>query len=443
MNVSAETFSSILGESPAELIGIIARQAQQENIAIYLVGGVVRDLLAGRKNLDIDFVLEGDAIAFARHLARRFGGSLRRHEAFGTAKWILDSGAADKMALPLDQLPHHIDLAAARSERYEQPAALPTVQPSDIKRDLQRRDFTINTLAIQLSPLDEMGRILDFYGGLADLNRGCIRALHERSFIDDPTRMFRALRFARRLNFTVAPRTMQWMNDALPLLERTTGARLQNEIRLILYEPRPEDIILELQTLGILKNTDKAWRVSPQLPIWFERCREQTIPWQNATRDLPHLYWHVMMTGINPYYVRVICKDLELPSSLAQSIAAGASLIADAAELQDPSLRPSEITQFLENKPSAALQAAWLVMDAPTARQRIADFMNLWRKQRPTINGNDLTKMGLRPGPHYRMILEWLRFAWIDGKIQSEAEERALLNQLLEQAKSAPSEDIE
>lgn len=435
MKITAAAISTALGESPAELVSIVAEQAQQEDIALYLVGGVVRDLLLTRKNLDLDFVLEGDAIAFAHRLVDLFGGRLHSHTPFGTAKWLLDG--ADKIRSPR---PHHIDLAAARSESYAQPAALPTVARGDIKDDLRRRDFTINTLAIQLSPAAEMWRVLDFYGGLADLKRRWIRALHPRSFIDDPTRILRALRFSQRLDFAIEPRTAQWIQAALPMLGQITGERLQNELALIWHEPRPEQVILKLKAIGALENVHPAWRISSQLPLWFKACREQTIPWPAATDDLPHLYWHITMAGMPSADAQAICGRLGLSSSLTRSITACANVIENAARLQNPAQRPSQLTRFLENRPPKALQAAWLaLMDTPDAQQTIASFMNLWRKQAPAINGHDLKKMGLPPGPRYKEILERLRAARIDGEIRSEAEEWALLHQLLETPDSSKS----
>ncbi len=431
MNMTPQTISSILGKSLADFISAIAEQAQQENMTIYLVGGVVRDLLLERVNLDLDFVLEGDAIAFTHRLVDRFGGSLQSHPSFGTAKWILDSQVADRMALPLDSLPRHIDFASARSEHYEQPAALPTVYPGDIQLDLQRRDFTVNALAIQLGT---SWRRLDFHGGIADLDRRLIRVLHPRSFIDDPTRILRAVRLAQRLCFMIELRTAQWLQAALPILRQTTGERLRNELALTLCEQRPAPAILKLQALGILENIHPAFRVSPKLPDLFERCREQPIPWETATPDLTRLYWHMMMVGMTADDAQSICQRLGLTQALAQSIRSSLRLIENAAPLKDPSLRPSQITQFLENMnlPPVALQAAWLVlMNKPLAQQRIETFIKVWRRQSAIIDGNDLKKMGLRPGPCYRLILQRLRFAWIDGELESEAEERTLLNQLL------------
>lgn len=433
MNVSAETILSTLGKPAADLVAAVAEQAQQAETALYLVGGLVRDLLLGRKNLDIDFVLEGDAIAFANRLAGIFGGTCHSHALFGTAKWILDDKVAHSLAIPFDNLPRHIDFAAARAETYGRPGALPTVFPGGIRLDLGRRDFTINTLALQLSPLAEGGRILDFYDGIADLDQHLIRALHRRSFVDDPTRILRAVRFSRRLRFMIEPRTAQWMRDARPMLRRISGERLQNEIALILSEPRPARILLKLQTVGALEHIHPGWRVSPQLPDWFARCREQAVPWETAAWDLTRLHWHIMMIGMAGDDVQSICKRLGLPRALARSMTASARLIERAAQLQDASMRPSQLTRFLENIPPIALQTAWLVlMNEPIPRQTIETFMNVWRKQRATIDGNDLKEMGLPPGPRYRMILERLRFAWIDGELESEADERALLRRLIE-----------
>ena len=200
--IDSGAISAILGAASARLIDLIAAQAQARNIELFLVGGVVRDLLLKRPNHDLDFVLVSDAIAFAEALAAQYGGALQTHKPFGTASWRLDAAMIARLGLPGDDLPGHIDFARARAETYASPAALPTVTPSGIERDLWRRDFSLNTLALQLSPASAAGKLLDVCGGLKDLERKRVRVLHDESFIDDPTRILRALRFARRYDFT-------------------------------------------------------------------------------------------------------------------------------------------------------------------------------------------------------------------------------------------------
>lgn len=429
--ITPDDMSNILGAPVAQLIAIIAQQAQTSNTSIYMVGGVVRDLLLKRRNLDIDFVVEGDAIHFAEALAETFNGTVHSHKPFGTATWLLDETVAHELQLSLADIPHHIDFATARFEYYEQPTALPTVYNSGIKLDLQRRDFTMNTLAIQLSPQQQMWRILDFYGGINDLEDGVIRVLHSLSFVDDPTRILRAVRFSERLHFVIHPRTSELIQSALPMLKRITGERIQNEITLILREDTPERGILKLQALGVLEAIHPDFRVSVHLRDYFEKCRSHQLPWESNEQDITRLYWHMMMVGIPSSSVEEICNRFGLGRGLTESMVAVATLIEDTDQFADVSLKPSQITQYLEKMPEISIHIAWIALAEQTqAQQNIEQFMTTWRHQRTTINGNDLKQMGLPPGPQYKVILETLRFAWLDDDIQTANEERDLLRQL-------------
>jgi tRNA nucleotidyltransferase (CCA-adding enzyme) len=207
----------------------------------YFVGGLVRDLLLGQSIVDLDMVIEGDAIALAERLSRRLGGRVIAHKRFGTAKWMLSNGVWAQITDEVserDELPPSIDFVTARTEFYSHPTALPQVEQSSIKQDLHRRDFTINTLAIRLDP-DHWGELLDFYGGEEDLHEGIIRVLHSLSFIDDPTRILRAARLESRLGFRLDPRSEELIDDALPLLRRVSGDRIRHELELIFREDKP------------------------------------------------------------------------------------------------------------------------------------------------------------------------------------------------------------
>ena len=431
-SITFNDIADILGDPVAQLITLIAKQVQ--DIAVYMVGGVVRDLILKRKNLDIDFVVEGDAIAFTKNLVEQYGGTIHSHKMFGTAKWILDDTLSTDLELPPESIPHHIDFATSRFEYYEQPTALPTVYSSGIKLDLQRRDFTINTLAIQMSQQSQQWRILDYYGGLDDLDEGLIRVLHSLSFIDDPTRILRAVRFSERLRFVIEPRTSQLIRSALPMLKRITGERLQNEITLLLNEDSPERGILKLQALGILEAIHPEFRVSIHLSDYFERCRYIQLPWDAKEQDITRLYWHLMIIGISASDVDEICSRLGFGRPLTESMIATSSLVENYHKFSDVQLKPSQIVHSLEKMPEIAIQVAWIVLDDhDQARLNIKDFMSKWRHQRAIINGNDLKHFGIQPGPQYKIILEKLRFGWIDGEIKNEREELSLLQQLIEQ----------
>lgn len=422
-----------LGEQAAALIEYVARRAQERDLSLYLAGGMVRDLLLGQHNLDIDFVVEGDAIGFAKSLAVDAGGSVRMYQPFGTATWTLDTSAADKLKLAAGETQlAHVDFASARSETYAHPAALPAVSASDIQRDMQRRDFSINALAIQLSPAQRSGTLLDASGGVDDLDPGLIRALHPKSFVDDPTRILRATRYASRLEFAIEAKTEQWMRAALPWLDRVSGQRLQNEIDLILREGRAGEVMLWLQELGALTQIHPAFRVSTQLPELIERCNELTAPWQSTGVDRQALRWITLFAENSADEAQRLCERLALTNSRTQAIAASARLSEYVSRLADPTLRPSQITKILDDYPEAALQAVWLLAkDKPDVRERIAMYTCEWRQRRPMTTGNDLKAMGIAPGPRYRRILDRLRFAWIDGDVRTVEEEQQLLQKLL------------
>jgi len=214
---------------PARIFNIIkavGKTADTKGLSIFLVGGTVRDILLRVKNYDLDFVIEGDALNLARILNRSFKGSLKQHRAFGTAT--------------ITYRDVRLDIATARQESYKRPAAYPDVRPAAIKEDLFRRDFTINAMAVSINRKG-FGEIIDFYGGSKDLKKGIIRAMHERSFIDDPTRIFRGVRFAVRFDFKIERRTKKLMKEAIleGYLGEVNRNRVRKEIELFLNEKRP------------------------------------------------------------------------------------------------------------------------------------------------------------------------------------------------------------
>jgi tRNA nucleotidyltransferase (CCA-adding enzyme) len=231
----AEEIAWLMDETLPQGLLTLVREASaaaaEMGFSLYFVGGFVRDLLLGQPNFDVDLVVEGDAIALARQLAHEKGGRVRSHARFGTAKWILDD--------PVEYGIASVDFVSARTEFYGHPTALPEVERSSIRQDLHRRDFTINTLAICLDP-GHWGELLDFYGGEEDLKQGIIRVLHSLSFVEDPTRMLRAVRFEQRLGFRIEPRTEELIDSALGLLDRVSSERIRHELYLILREEEPE-----------------------------------------------------------------------------------------------------------------------------------------------------------------------------------------------------------
>lgn len=237
-------YSSMKDRVPAPLFSLLQKTgelAEQRRVRVYAVGGFVRDLLLGVPNLDLDLVVEGDGIRFAKALAQRYRARVTTHARFGTATVTLADGQT-------------LDVATARIESYEAPGALPTVQRSSIKEDLRRRDFTINTLAIRLNP-DHFGELVDLHGGLRDLQNKTIRVLHSLSFIDDPTRLFRAIRFEQRLNFQLDQDTVVLMKEAvsMKICHRLLANRLSTELHRVLSERRPTKTLARLADFNLLQ----------------------------------------------------------------------------------------------------------------------------------------------------------------------------------------------
>ena len=243
-----------------DLIHRVADEASMLGFPIYIVGGFVRDLLLGRPGLDFDLVVEGDAIKLAGSLVSKYGSKATMHQKFGTAKWFVNKNSS-------------VDLISARSEIYRQPAALPTVKSGSISNDLHRRDFSINTLAIRLDN-SHFGELRDELGGLNDLHRGVVRVLHPRSFMDDPTRIYRAVRYEKRYSFKIETETLALIPEARQLIDKLSAQRIRHDLDLILDEPNAASMLARLDELGLLKPIHPSLRRDKALQTRFESATD-------------------------------------------------------------------------------------------------------------------------------------------------------------------------
>lgn len=434
--IDADKARDLLGSSSILLIEKIATFAQEQGIFLYMVGGVVRDLLLERPNLDIDFVVEEDAIVFTQRLAQHYGGRVHSYQPFRTAKWQLDADVARKLQLDFAALPETLDFATARSELYEHPTALPTVYNSGIKLDLRRRDFTINTLAVQLSPVHSMWRILDYYGGIADLQERKLRVLHSLSFIDDPTRILRAVRFGERLQFVIESRTAELMLTALPVLRRITGERIQNELTLILKETHAGRALLKLEALGIPRAIHPSFVIRPSILQAIATLHSEHPGWSD---DHLMILWHLMMADVPADQVYEVCRRLLLSENHSSAIQHSAQLHQKPGILTDPHTLPSAIDALLTGVTDETLLALWILTDQPQVRQHLERYRTTYKQLRPYTSGNTLISMGLHPGPQFRQILEQLRKAWLDGQLHTPEQEQAYLHTLIAEVRNDES----
>ncbi|UCG23564.1 MAG: CBS domain-containing protein, partial [Chloroflexota bacterium] len=424
--------------SPAvwQLVQATSRAAGELDLALYFVGGLVRDLLLGVNAKDIDMVVEGDAIGLVHRMREQYGGDIRSHAQFGTAKWLLSPEVWQQLAPSeaADKAPTVIDFVTARSEFYTQPSALPEVESGSIKLDLHRRDFTINTLAIRLDGA-HLGELFDFYGGLRDLDSKLIRVLHSLSFVDDPTRILRAVRLEQRLGFQIEKRTAELIASALPMINRVTGERLRNELSLCLEEPNRVAMMARLADIGVLGTIHSGFFWRPSTAACFANVdRVLADPWWSGVPggESPVFIYFALLMLPHPDVVREeVMVRLKVRKSTRDDLSAASRLLTELARLTAES-KPSEVVQVLRTYPDRVLIVvlSWLGPETASGQQ-IVQFQREWRDVRSTLNGNDLLAMGLEAGPQVGYLLNCLLAARLDGEVSDLAGERALLDSLI------------
>ena len=403
--------SKIEKQLPIELVeflesaGLIAANL---GWCLYLVGGVVRDLLLGGSNLDIDLVVEGDAIALGQRLAESTGGKITTHSRFGTAKLKWDRWT--------------LDMSTARSETYARPGALPTVKPGSLARDLFRRDFTINAIAVELIP-GHWGQLVDFYGGLHDLKQKQIRILHENSFIDDATRIWRAIRYEQRLDFNLEANTLRLLKRDASRLNTISGDRIRRELELVLKEAMPEKVLNRADKLGALSKLHPRLKGNGWLAKRFQAARQFNQPESTSMAS----YLTLLTYPLTASEIENLISYLHLPKPLAQTLRDSASLKAKLKLLAKPDLRPSRVHELLHGYSTTAIAANSLATDSPVVHQHIQLFLTRLRYVKPATTGEDLKKLGVPAGPRIKEILQKLLEARLDRRIKSKKEEEELV----------------
>lgn len=417
-----------------EAIDRISATAAQCGDRAYLVGGLPRDLVLGiPPGPDIDVVIEGDAEAMARAVAERYGGRVRAHRQFGTAKWITEGVS--------------IDLVSARAEYYRAPSALPTVERGSLQSDLRRRDFTINTLAIDLDPR-RVGEVVDLFGGLADLARRQIRVLHSLSFVEDPTRIVRAVRLETRLGFRIEPRTLELMGDALDLLRRVSGVRLQNELAQVFVEPDPARALERLEPLGALAAIEPGLAAGRRTRGVLDVLPAAWALWQGLappcrlTEGLAPMHGLLLWLAEHGALGVTVAERLRLPRRNVLELQAVLALRSPSGVLSDPDAPASAVYHTLTRYRPVELCLAWIGLVDPTARYQVLRFAAHLAGVRTLVTGADLAKLGVAPGPTYGRVLHQLLDARLDGRVASRTEELALVRQLLaEDSEPEPRRD--
>lgn len=404
-----------LPERLVKLFRSIGKVADELSVRAYVVGGFVRDLLLDVPNLDVDIAIEGDGIGFARAYASKIGGKVKGHKQFGTAILILPDG-------------FKIDVATARTERYERPGALPVVEASGIEQDLYRRDFTINSMAIQINERG-FGKLIDPFRGREDLRMGRIEALHPLSFVDDPTRILRAIRFEARYGFKIGGRAERLMRKAMEarMLKQVTGERIRQEIVYILKEEKPEAPVKRLDEFGILKFLNPRLAFDAEME-WLYNQAHNAITWLEGLR-IPVKKWIIYLLALLLPLPRdeamKLHKRLRLPRKVKEGIE---QLKRVQAEIETSleakrDMSPSEIYNLLKEVSTEVLAFILAKSKDENVQQRVVLYLERLQKVRLEIGGDDLQDLGIPPGPVYGEILEEIHRAKLDGLARGRAEE--------------------
>ena len=398
---------------PGDMVSFIEHAGQATaglGQRLFMVGGVVRDLLLGRPTFDLDLVVEGDAIALAEVLAAEPRAKVTVHPAFNTAKLHWESWS--------------VDIASARSETYSRPGALPTVREGTLQTDLFRRDFTINAMAVELTS-GHYGDLIDLHGGQADLRKRAIRVLHPMSFTDDATRIWRAIRYEQRLSFHLEPGTQGLLVRDVPMLATISGDRIRHELEAVLKEDRPETMLRRAFDLGVLARLHG----SPTADAWLTRKFRQARDLKDAG-PLETLYLALLTYKLSFEDTSLLTSYLNLPRLQARVLEETLDLKAKLGRLTERRLKPSQIYGLLEGLSPAAITANQLATDSRLVRRRINLYLNDLRHTRPALTGDDLVKMGIPPGPTLKRMLRVLLEARLDSTVRTTEEEIQLAKRL-------------
>ena len=423
-----------LPKAHLELLRRIGALGDEMRLPIYMVGGVVRDVLLERPNYDIDLVVEGNGIAFARALAEKLGGRVREHKEFLTAVVIYP----DK-----DGLEARIDVATARLEYYEYPAALPTVELSSIKMDLFRRDFTINAMAIRLNKAS-FGQLVDFFGGQRDMKERTIRVLHTLSFVEDPTRILRAIRFEQRYGFKLSPPTERMIKSAVDhkFIEKLSGSRLFHELKLVFDDRNPVACLARMEHFDLLSAVHPCLNLRPAALLSLLSSLREILDWYRllffAEQPQP---WHVYLLGLcrplSHQETSDILERLGIPQKQKGDLLALRKRIRDAYPLAEAwQARGGPVSDLYNLLIDIPLDGVLFMMartESEDMRKNLSHFITQWRYEKVDIGGKELLDMGLSPGPLLGRIMRLVLAAKLDGTATSPSLQRILAMSLARQ----------
>ncbi len=378
---------------------------------LFLSGGAVRDLLLDKPVWDVDLVCEGDAITLAGDLAAGEDAKISLHKPFLTAnlKW------ADLS----------LDLTTARREKYARPGELPEVEPGSLKEDLFRRDFSINAMAVSLNT-ENNGQLIDVYGGLDDLRNKLVRVLHEKSFTDDATRLWRAVRYEQRLDFRLEAGTEALLKRHLAMLDTITGERIWYELERAFGEELPEKVLLRAGELGLLARLNPGLLAGSQLTEWFNSARRTSLPLKPGVS----LYMALLTFNLDEDSLENIIQRLNVNRAITQTLNETQELKTRRQALSVEPLKPSAVYRLLRGFSEDAVRANLIASQSEEACRNIRLYLDKLRYVKTALNGDELIALGLNQGPSIKTMLGRLLDARLDAEVSSREEEMRLLRKI-------------
>ena len=386
--------------------------ASEEDMPVFLVGGPVRDAVLDIPVHDLDFVVVGNAPIVAAEVAEKLGGRVTVHSRFGTATVAVEGD--------------NVDIVTARNESYPFPGSLPETSPSGLHDDLARRDFSINAMALPMS--GESPQVIDPLGGLQDLADGSIKVLHPDSFTDDPTRMLRAVRYEQRMGIRITEATLSDLQRSISEghVAAVSGDRWRQELQKIFSEDNAPQMLLRAMELGILAAIHPA--------LTDGRSLTSLVGQADVA---PSHFLAALVADMSAVDGDLVSDRLNLPSDWVRVVRDTIALKGLIPSIAEPSAKTSDICSFLDGLDPESIKASACFTSEPVVSERLRRYLDEWRKIRASLTGDDLLAMGVPPGARIGEILREVHSAILDGLVSrdglvsNEAEERALVDEII------------
>jgi len=410
-----ELSAALKASLPSRLLSILHRAGelcQARAARLFITGGWVRDLLLKRPGRDIDLVVEGDGLSLAEELARQTGAQITSHGRFQTARLVFEQFT--------------LDIATSRREVYPHPGSLPGVEPAPIEQDLLRRDFTINAMSIAVSG-DDFGKLVDPLEGRRDLEKGLVRILHPESFRDDATRIFRAVRYEQRFDFSIEPATLKHLKADKSYLAAISPDRLRYEFECIFNELAPEKALGRASGLSVLGEVLPELSFQPEQCRWFEAARLRSCP----EPPPPAVYFGLMSYHLEKRAAKSLHVRLNLPNEIYRVITDALTLRAGLDRLAVGGLKPSAVYHLLTRFHPLAVETCLAAESRPPVCRQLEYYLDELRHVKPLLNGNDLKLAGVVEGPAIGQVLKAVQDARLDGKAVSLQDEVEIVKSLL------------